>query len=221
MATIFSQIGTSVGDELKALITRLEDLESELTDLIGHTHEDSHTHVDDDTGTGGDGDGDGDTGDGDGDTGTDDDSDTTFQGDGYVGEKREVIEAWENGGSYSIVGEILTITLVSPSNGKRYERSDGSTFWSNHLQYSTKTIPYVEEISDDAIYVLAQGQFAGDTGQFAVGAYNPSTNSSDGVLNDIIGSPLTDHTFNSGKWIYQKASDPRQGFCGKVGEDQT
>lgn len=57
-----------------------------------------------------------------------------------VGEIREVIESWENGGKNTVVGELLTV--LSVSGGYRYERSDGSTIWSNASQYNNKTILY-------------------------------------------------------------------------------
>jgi hypothetical protein len=60
---------------------------------------------------------------------------------GYVGEERRVTGVWTNGPNTTVIGEILIIDFISPSNGRRYLRSNGSKMWGSFQQYLNLTEP--------------------------------------------------------------------------------
>lgn len=75
-------------------------------------------------------------------------------------EQRRVTDSWENAGSNTVIGEILTIDLINNSGGYRFIRENGSKIWSNATQFANNTVPYTAPVSGDEIMHLS-GSLAG------------------------------------------------------------
>ena len=105
------------------------------------------------------------------------------QGNGYVGEIRRVISPWVNDNNTGVVGELLEVNVISPSNGKRFYRSDGSFIWSNHNQYLKKTVSIADRQID-----------AFDLSSFTFGitnTYDKRNFTAQIIVNDYYGSGIT------------------------------
>jgi hypothetical protein len=58
---------------------------------------------------------------------------------GVVGERRIVLNPWDDNGTSTIIGEVLVILSISESNNKTYRRDDNSVISSNQAQYESQT----------------------------------------------------------------------------------